>query len=96
MLSHISSHFPEFSFNIPSDTLARKHTSMLSLWVDTSKCAGYWSIDANAETAMGGSWKKGPGIELFNALKVQLSYTCHGPSWALMQVGQYPALVTPS
>lgn len=32
--------------------------------------AGYWSVDAKAETAMGGSWKKGPGLELFNAIKV--------------------------
>lgn len=30
--------------------------------------AGYWSVDAKAETAMGGVWKKGPGLDLFKAL----------------------------
>lgn len=34
--------------------------------------AGYWSIDAQAETAMGGCWKKGPGLELFEAMKDKL------------------------
>jgi 4-alpha-glucanotransferase len=41
------------------------------LYVMTS-CTGYWSVDAKAETAMGGSWKKGPGQELFDALKAKL------------------------
>lgn len=30
--------------------------------------AGYWSVDAKAETAMGGVWKKGPGAGLFKSL----------------------------
>lgn len=30
--------------------------------------AGYWSVDAKAETAMGGTWKKGPGAGLFKSL----------------------------
>ena len=30
--------------------------------------AGYWSVDAKAETAMGGVWKKGPGLDLFTSL----------------------------
>ncbi|KAJ9509665.1 hypothetical protein QJQ45_011343 [Haematococcus lacustris] len=34
--------------------------------------AGYWSVDAKAETAMGGCWKKGPGLELFTAMKAKL------------------------
>eukprot|EP00195_Chlamydomonas_chlamydogama_P015568 CAMPEP_0202902880 /NCGR_PEP_ID=MMETSP1392-20130828/18588_1 /ASSEMBLY_ACC=CAM_ASM_000868 /TAXON_ID=225041 /ORGANISM="Chlamydomonas chlamydogama, Strain SAG 11-48b" /LENGTH=555 /DNA_ID=CAMNT_0049589739 /DNA_START=130 /DNA_END=1794 /DNA_ORIENTATION=- len=34
--------------------------------------AGYWAVDGKAETAMNGSWKKGPGIDLFNALKKAL------------------------
>lgn len=34
--------------------------------------AGYWSVDAKAETAMGGAWKKGPGPELFAAMKAKL------------------------
>lgn len=33
---------------------------------------GYWSVDAKAETAMGGCWKKGPGLELFTAMKQKL------------------------
>ena len=31
--------------------------------------AGYWSIPADAETAMGGSWVSGPGRELFDAVR---------------------------
>lgn len=30
--------------------------------------AGYWAVDAKAETAMGGVWKKGPGASLFKSL----------------------------
>ena len=30
--------------------------------------SGYWSVDAKAETAMGGVWKKGPGAGLFKSL----------------------------
>lgn len=30
--------------------------------------AGYWSVAADAETAMGGSWRKGPGKAMFDAL----------------------------
>jgi len=29
-------------------------------------------VDAKAETAMVGDWKKGPGVELFDALKAKL------------------------
>ena len=29
-------------------------------------------MEATAETAMGGVWKKGPGLELFDALKAKL------------------------
>ncbi|KAL3141911.1 4-alpha-glucanotransferase dpe1, chloroplastic/amyloplastic [Trebouxia sp. C0010 RCD-2024] len=36
--------------------------------------AGYWSVDAKAETAMGGVWKKGPGAGLFKSLNDQLGY----------------------
>ena len=32
----------------------------------------YFEIDAKAETAMGGKWKKGPGIALFDAAKAAL------------------------
>ena len=31
--------------------------------------AGYYAVDAKAETAMHGTWKKGPGVELFTALE---------------------------
>lgn len=31
--------------------------------------AGYWAVGANEETAMNGTWKKGPGMELFAALE---------------------------
>jgi 4-alpha-glucanotransferase len=31
--------------------------------------AGYYAVDAKAETAMHGTWKKGPGTELFAALE---------------------------
>lgn len=34
--------------------------------------AGYWSVDGKAETAMGGHWVKGPGVELFDAMKAKL------------------------
>ncbi|GAB4815572.1 hypothetical protein N2152v2_002618 [Parachlorella kessleri] len=34
--------------------------------------AGYWAIDAEAETAMDGKWLKGPGLELFEALEAAL------------------------
>ncbi len=34
--------------------------------------AGYWSVEGTAETAMGGKWVKGPGMELFKALKTKL------------------------
>lgn len=39
-------------------------------YVDMS--AGYYCVDAKAETAMVGDWKKGPGLELFDALKAKL------------------------
>lgn len=32
----------------------------------------YFAIDADAETAAGGKWEKGPGMDLFNAVKRQL------------------------
>jgi len=31
--------------------------------------AGYWAVEGTAETAMGGTWQKGPGKELFAALE---------------------------
>lgn len=34
--------------------------------------AGYWCVEGTAETAMGGKWVKGPGLDLFNALKDKL------------------------
>ena len=34
--------------------------------------AGYWAVDADAETAMGGVWKVGPGMRLFDALEKNL------------------------
>lgn len=34
--------------------------------------AGYWAVEAGAETAMGGSWLKGPGRSMFDALKQRL------------------------
>lgn len=34
--------------------------------------AGYWEVDAKAETAMEGTWRRGPGLELFTALKKKL------------------------
>lgn len=38
--------------------------------------AGYYAVDAKAETAMDGVWKKGPGVDLFSALeKVSASLT---------------------
>ena len=33
---------------------------------------GYWAVDGEAETAMGGIWRKGPGQELFKAVKDKL------------------------
>lgn len=33
---------------------------------------GYWSISAKEETAMNGSWRQGPGLELFTAVKKAL------------------------
>lgn len=35
----------------------------------TALAAGYWAVDAKEETAMNGTWKKGPGTELFAALE---------------------------
>lgn len=34
--------------------------------------AGYWSVDASAETAMIGDWRKGPGAALFDAVERRL------------------------
>ncbi|KAL4434072.1 hypothetical protein ABPG75_000513 [Micractinium tetrahymenae] len=34
--------------------------------------AGYWAVAADAETAMVGTWKKGPGVDLFQALEDSL------------------------
>eukprot|EP00208_Stichococcus_sp_RCC1054_P003340 CAMPEP_0206140558 /NCGR_PEP_ID=MMETSP1473-20131121/9760_1 /ASSEMBLY_ACC=CAM_ASM_001109 /TAXON_ID=1461547 /ORGANISM="Stichococcus sp, Strain RCC1054" /LENGTH=558 /DNA_ID=CAMNT_0053534735 /DNA_START=359 /DNA_END=2035 /DNA_ORIENTATION=- len=34
--------------------------------------AGYWAVKADAKTAMGGAWLKGPGRNLFDALTKQL------------------------
>jgi 4-alpha-glucanotransferase len=34
--------------------------------------AGYWSVGAGAETAMGGEWRLGPGKALFDALEARL------------------------
>lgn len=31
--------------------------------------AGYWAVEATAETAMGGKWKAGPGVAFFKAIK---------------------------
>jgi len=36
--------------------------------------AGYWSIPADAETAMGGSWVSGPGKELFDAVSGRIGH----------------------
>lgn len=37
--------------------------------------AGYWAVPAEDETAMGGTWRRGPGKDLFDALKeVWLSF----------------------
>ena len=36
-----------------------------AIWV----AAGYWSVDAKADTAMNGVWKKGPGTDIFKALE---------------------------
>eukprot|EP00192_Tetraselmis_astigmatica_P008779 CAMPEP_0117671382 /NCGR_PEP_ID=MMETSP0804-20121206/13302_1 /TAXON_ID=1074897 /ORGANISM="Tetraselmis astigmatica, Strain CCMP880" /LENGTH=620 /DNA_ID=CAMNT_0005479835 /DNA_START=81 /DNA_END=1943 /DNA_ORIENTATION=+ len=36
--------------------------------------AGYWAIPGDAETAMTGTWKKGPGVELFQALEEQMGH----------------------
>ena len=33
------------------------------------RSAGYYSVDAKAETAIDGEWRKGPGKELFDALE---------------------------
>ena len=30
--------------------------------------AGYWAVPSSAETAIDGSWRKGPGKDLFDAL----------------------------
>lgn len=32
----------------------------------------YWAVPAGEETAVNGQWKKGPGVELFNAIKKEL------------------------
>lgn len=34
--------------------------------------AGYWAVEADQETAINGVWKKGPGKELFDILKLKL------------------------
>lgn len=34
--------------------------------------AGYWAVAATEETAMNGSWRQGPGLELFQALDAAL------------------------
>ena len=34
--------------------------------------AGYWSVDAKEETAMVGTWRAGPGVDLFHALEKSL------------------------
>ncbi|KAK9794332.1 hypothetical protein WJX73_001909 [Symbiochloris irregularis] len=36
--------------------------------------AGYWAVDAKAETAINGSWRKGPGQALFAALEKELGH----------------------
>lgn len=36
--------------------------------------AGYWAVEADAETAMNGVWKKGPNIDLFEALEKRLGH----------------------
>ena len=32
--------------------------------------AGYWAVDGKETTAMSGAWVKGPGLDLFKAMKV--------------------------
>ncbi len=34
--------------------------------------ASYWAVDGKAKTAKNGEWKKGPGMQLFNAVKKAL------------------------
>ncbi|MEW5303517.1 MAG: hypothetical protein WDW36_006201 [Sanguina aurantia] len=34
--------------------------------------AGYWAVDASAETAMGGKWQKGPGQALFDGISARI------------------------
>ncbi len=34
--------------------------------------ASYWAVDGTAKTAKEGEWKKGPGMQLFNAVKAAL------------------------
>lgn len=53
----------------------------------SSACAGYWAVDAKAETAINGSWRKGPGQALFDALeKVTMSVwlVCSAPMAGLL------------
>lgn len=33
---------------------------------------GYWAVDADAETAMNGSWQKGPGEKLFDGISAKI------------------------
>lgn len=35
---------------------------------------GYWAVAADSETAMVGTWKKGPGVSLFKALESNLGF----------------------
>lgn len=34
--------------------------------------AAYWEVGADEETAINGKWRKGPGMELFNAIEKAL------------------------
>ena len=42
------------------------------LGVDPIAFARYWSVDAEAETALGGHWVPGPGRAVFDAIRAEL------------------------
>lgn len=52
--------------------------------------AAYWSVPAGAETAIGGQWQPGPGVDLFDAVRVALA-----PGDPLAIIAEDLGLITP-
>ena len=55
----------------------------------------YWEIPANAETAVSGHWRAGPGRALFNALRSALETNPAGKTSALRIIAEDLGIITP-